>query len=58
MMENSFTAYRDKDGHFSKNATLSLCDLPRLRSFVAGDYSLGLISSLKLISCHYGIILT
>lgn len=58
MMENSFTAYRDKNGHHSKNVTLSLCDLSRLRSFIAGDNSLRTVSSMKLLSCHYGIILT
>lgn len=52
MMENSFTAYRDKNGHHSKNVTLSLCDLSRLRSFIAGDNSLRTVSSMKLISWY------
>ena len=34
------------------NATLSLCDLPGLRSFVVGNGSLVPIAHMKLMSCH------
>lgn len=54
-MDRSLSAQTDENGEFVKNPTVSLCDLPKLRSFIVGNFCLFPIAFMKLMSC-YGIL--
>ena len=49
---NSYTAFDAETRTIPRSATLSLCDLPGLHTFVVGNYSLFPIAQMKLMSCH------
>ena len=51
-MDRSLSAQTDENGEFVKNPTVSLCDLPKLRSFIVGNFCLFPIAFMKLMSCY------
>lgn len=51
-MDRSLSAWKDKNGEYVRDPTVYLCDLPKLRSFTAGNFCLFPIAFLKLMSFY------